>query len=52
MKINHEICNEDKRRVDIMYVPLVQAVMPEELVRQSRTAGPREEGPDAKDRYP
>jgi hypothetical protein len=35
-----------------MYVPLVQAVMPEELVHQSRTAGPREEEPDAKGRYP
>jgi hypothetical protein len=33
-------------------VPPVQAVMPEELVHQSRTAGPREEEPDAKGRYP
>jgi hypothetical protein len=35
-----------------MYVPLVQAVMPEELVHQSRTVVPREEGPDAKGRCP
>jgi hypothetical protein len=43
---------EIERRVDIMYVPLVQAVMPEELVHLSRTEDPREEEPDAIDRCP
>jgi hypothetical protein len=43
----------EKKSWNIMYyVQLVQAVMPEELVHQSRTAGPREEEPDAKGRYP
>lgn len=35
-----------------MYVPLVQAVMPKELVHPSRTAVLLEEVPDAKGHYP
>jgi hypothetical protein len=38
--------------LNIMYVPLVQAVMPEELVHPSHTGDPRAEAPDAKGRYP
>lgn len=42
----------EKKSCNIMCVPLVQAVMPEELVHPSRTAGPQAEAPDAKGRYP
>jgi hypothetical protein len=41
-----------KQEIDIMYVPLVQAVMPKELEHPSRTAVLREKAPDAKGRYP
>lgn len=40
------------KKIDIMYVPLVQAVTPEELVHLSRTAALLEEAPDARDHYP
>ena len=50
-----ELCSgrwkKKKKSCDIMYVPLVQAVMPEELVHPSRTADPRAEAPDARGHY-
>lgn len=49
---NQDAVEIKKQEIDIMYVPLAQAVMPKELVRPSRTAILREEAPDAKGHYP